>query len=176
MIKTLAVALGLWASFLAPLSAQTLKGLDGRPHSIPELLAQRGTEALVLVVWCSHCGSCRGNERALAEYAAQNGEQVKVYAVDPHPADTADRIRRFLAGQGLQMTVLRDPSQTLISSLKIDRTTTAMVYDREGRLRYLGPFQGDGKGFARDAVEDVLAGRDVSMKSRPLKGCLIPGP
>lgn len=155
---------------VSPAAAQTLRDLDGKARSVPELAAQSGTEALVLVIWCSHCGSCRGNERPLAEYTRSSGPKVKVYAVDPHPADSPERIKKFLTGQGIKLNVLRDPNQLLVNAFKIDRTTTALVYDKKGKLHYIGPFQGDGKGFARDAVDQVLAGADVSVKTRPLKG------
>ena len=168
-------ALLLLGLLTLPASSQTLRDLDGKPRSVPELAAQSGTEAVVLVAWCTRCGSCRGSERALAEYSSSlKGPKVKVYAVNPHPADSPERIKEFLAGQGLKLNILRDVNLTLVKGLKIDRTTTALVYDKTGKLRYIGPFQGDGKGFARDAVEDVLQGREVGMKSRPLKGCLIP--
>lgn len=173
MIRLLASAL-LLGLLALPASAQALRDLDGKARSIPELAAQPGTEAVVLVVWCSQCGSCRGGERALAEYAQHSGNKVRVYAVAPHPADSPERIKTFLTGQGLKLPVLRDVHQSLVKGLKIDRTTTALVYDKAGKLRYMGPFQGDGKGFARDAVDDLLAGREVGMKSRPLKGCPIP--
>ena len=176
MMKRLALVTTMMGVLLCSASAQSLRDLDGQAHSIPELAAQPGTEAVVLVIWCSRCGSCRGAERDLAVYSEQGGEKVRVYAVDPHPSDTPEKIKRFLTGQGIKLNVLRDPSQALISGLKIDKTTTALVYDKTGKLRYLGPFQGDGSGFARDAVTQVLAGHEVSMKTRPLKGCPIPKP
>lgn len=161
---------GLLGTAVSPAAAQTLRDLDGKARSVPELAAQAGNEALVLVVWCSHCGSCRGNERPLAEYTRSSGSKVKVYAVDPHPADNPERIKKFLTGQGIKLDVLRDPNQSLINAYKIDRTTTALVFDKRGKLRYIGPFQGDGKGFAKDAVGELLAGGEVTVKSRPLKG------
>jgi thiol-disulfide isomerase/thioredoxin len=176
MIKRAAILLALLGALSGPTPAQSLRDLDGKARSIPELIAQPGTEAVVLVVWCSQCGSCRGGERDLAEYAKQGGDKIRVYAVDPHPTDTPEKIKRFLTGQGLKLNVLRDPNQSLVSGLKIDRTTTALVYDKAGKLRYIGPFQGDGQGYARDAVTQVLAGQEVSIKTRPLKGCPIPKP
>jgi thiol-disulfide isomerase/thioredoxin len=176
MKKRLAFIACLMGIMVCSASAQSLRDLNGQAHSIPELTAQPGTEAVVLVIWCSQCGSCRGAERDLAEYSKQGADKVRVYAVDPHPSDTPEKIKRFLTGQGIKLNVLRDPGQALISGLKIDKTTTALVYDKTGKLRYLGPFQGDGSGFARDAVTQVLAGQEVSMKTRPLKGCPIPKP
>lgn len=162
--------LGLLTILVGPVTAQPLVDLEGKPHTVEQLASQPGLEALVLVVWCSRCASCRGVEHDLAEYTAKSGPQVKVYALSPHPTDSPERIKQFLVGQGIRLDVMRDVNQAMITPLKITRTTTALVYDKTGKLRYIGPFQGDGSGYARDAVKEILAGRDVSMKSRPLKG------
>ena len=156
--------------------AQTLRDLNGQAHSVPELVAQPGTEAVVLVTWCSTCGSCRDTERDLAAFAKAQAPKVRLYCLAPHPGDSPERIRKFLLGQGLELEVLRDPNQAMVKGLKIDRTTTALVYDKSGKLRYFGPFKGDGKGYAADAVSEVLAGQEVTTKTRALKGCPIPTP
>lgn len=167
----------LLLALLSPGLAQTnLRDSSGQAHSVAEMAARPGTEAVVLVVWCTQCGSCRGSEREVANYAAQDPKRVRVVAVAPHPADTPDRIKKFLKGQGIELEVMRDTNQALVRSMHIDRTTTTLVYDKKGKLRYMGPFTGSGEGFAKDAVSDILAGREVSMKSRPLKGCPIPKP
>lgn len=167
----------LLLTLVSPGVAQTnLRDFNGQAHSVAEMAARAGTEAVVLVVWCTQCGSCRGSERELARYAAEDPTRVRVVAVAPHPADTPDRIKKFLKGQGIKLEVMRDTNQALVRSMHIDRTTTALVYDKKGKLRYMGPFTGSGEGFAKDAVRDVLAGREVSMKTRPLKGCPIPKP
>ena len=164
-------------SLLAPSLAQTnLRDLNGQAHSVAEMVAKPGTEAVVLVVWCTQCGSCRGAEREVAKFAAEDPQKVRVVAVTPHPGDSPERIKKFLKGQGVKLEVMRDANQAMVSALHIDRTTTTLVYDNKGKLRYMGPFTGSGDGFAQDAVRQVLAGQEVSMKSRPLKGCPIPKP
>ena len=175
MIKLLTLALLL--GFVLPGAAQTnLRDLSGQAHSVAEMAAKPGTEAVVLVVWCSQCGSCRGVEREIASFAAADPDKVRVVAVAPHPGDSPDRIKTFLKGQGIKLEVMRDANQAMVRALHIDRTTTTLVYDKKGKLRYMGPFTGSGEGFAKDAVAQVLAGEEVSMKTRPLKGCPIPLP
>ena len=170
-MKSWLALLGLLLILIGPATSQSLTDLEGKPHTLAELASKPDQDAMVLVVWCSRCGSCRSGERDLAAYTANCGPRVKVYALSCHPTDSPERIKTFLSGQGIKLNVMRDPTQALVvTAMKIDRTTTALVYDKTARLRYIGPFQGDGKGFARDAVADILAGREVGMKSRPLKG------
>lgn len=169
-MKVWLALVGLMMVLAGPIAAQSLVDLEGKPHTVAELAGDPEIEALVLVVWCSRCASCRGVEHDLAEYTASCGPHVKVYALSPHPTDSPDRIKKFLIGQGIHLNVVRDINQALIRALKVDRTTTALVYDHSGKLRYVGPFQGDGSGFAKDAVREIQAGQEVSMKARPLKG------
>ena len=161
----------LWLCCSIAGSAQTLRDLEDKPHSVSELLTPAETEALVLVVWCSQCGSCRKIEKDLEKYSREVGPRVQVFAVTPHPADSPRRVSAFLQGNGSVLRVLRDPTQSLVNGLKIDRTTTALVYDKAARLRYLGPFQED---QVREVVAAVSSGREVEVVSRPLKGCPIP--
>ncbi len=164
-------------TLIAPAFGQTnLRDLKGQAHSVAEMVAKPGTEAVVLVVWCTQCGSCRGSERAVAKLAAEDPKRVRVVAVTPHPGDSPERIKKFLKGQGINLEVMRDANQAMVRAMHIDRTTTTLVYDSKGALRYMGPFTGSGDGFAQDALREVLAGREVSMKTRPLKGCPIPKP
>ncbi len=156
----------LMLALAAPGWAQ-LRDLEGNSHSVAQLAA--GQKALVLVVWCSRCHSCRNVERELATFSR---EGVRLCAVDPHPADSAERLRSFLSDQELALEVLLDPDQSFLDVFRIGRTTTALVFDQTGRLRYLGPF----KEFAGPAVEDVLAGREVKVSTRPQQGCPIPRP
>ena len=130
----------------------------------------------MLVVWCSRCGSCRGAESEIVHLSKLWGEQVKVLAVDPHPADDPQSVNSYLQNKSLPLAVILDPSQTLLKAFAIDRTTTALVFDRHGKMRYFGPLQGEGPGFAADALKAVVAHRPVNSKTRPLRGCPIPGP
>lgn len=157
------------------LGQTNLRDLSGQAHSVREMTSSPGTEALVLVVWCSQCGSCRGIEREIADFAKQDSKKVRVIVVAPHPGDSPEKVKSFLKGQGLELEVMIDSNQAMVKALRIDRTTTTLVYDKDGKMRYMGPFTGAGEGFAKDAVEQILAGQEVGMKSRPLQGCPIPG-
>ena len=157
---------------LIPAGAQSLRDLDDNPLSVTTLLAPEETETLVLVVWCTQCGSCRGVEDQLEAYAEEAGPEVQVFAVTPHPVDSPERVRAFLKQRKSGLRVLRDPTQALVSALKIDRTTTTLVYDKTGKLRYLGPFQKD---QIAEAVEAISSNRAVEPVGRPLRGCPIPG-
>jgi hypothetical protein len=49
-------------------------------------------------------------------------------------------------------------------------TTTTVVIDSDGKLRYCGRFSDQEHNFARDALEAVLAGEEVPLKKTRQKG------
>lgn len=163
--------LSLWLACSLSAGAQTLWDLQGQRQELKDLLTPAQTKAAVLVIWCSQCGSCRQAEGEIETYAREYGPQVRVVAVTPHPADTPERVLTFLKEKSSELEVMRDPSQTLLQGYKIDRTTTALVYDKEAKLRYVGPFQDE---ETKLAVKDVLDGRRPEVSRRPLRGCPIP--
>lgn len=174
-MKNLLVGLALLFLASSTCSAQVgLRDLQGHSVTFEQLFSHPETQAVVFVVWCSHCGSCRSLEKELTEYSKAGSPEVKVYALDPHPSDSAERVRAFLAEQKLELPVLLDPSQAFTLSLRIDRTTTTLVYDRERQLRYFGPFRSNEEGYAKAAVQQVISGGRVETTHRPLRGCPIP--
>ncbi len=159
----------------SPCLAQvSLQELDGKTANLETLFARAQTKAVVLVVWCSHCGSCRSLEEELDSYRETVSPEVRVFAVAPHPADSPQRIRSFLKEKELGLPVLVDSTQAFLRLYRIDRTTTALVFDRDKKLRYFGPFKSEDQDFAKEAVKRVVRGAQVETPNRALKGCPIP--
>jgi len=101
--------------------------------------------------------------------------------VDEH--EDAAAIRRALDGYGLGGRALRDADATLARTLGARSTTEAFVLDRARTLRYRGAVDDQhGIGFSRpeptraylaDALDAVLARRDVPVKATTAPGCLL---
>lgn len=155
---------------LALLAGPTFTDLDGRP--VTELTSPTGV--VVMVVWCSTCGSCRANQAALDQLHRDYRDQVAVVALDAHPADTPERVRARLTEARSQLPVLFDPPGGMVDRLGIEFTTTTLVFDQAGTLRYFGPMVTEEGPLARRAVEELLAGRDVTVPARPQAGCPLP--
>jgi peroxiredoxin len=113
-------------------------------------------------------------------YEARN---VNIFAVNSNhsdtPADVADHARR----SEVSFPVLKDVDNRVADQLLVERTCESLLIDRRGRLRYRGAIDDQyGLGTRRDnpahhylddAIEAVLAGRDVSPQMTPVVGCPI---
>lgn len=155
----------LWFLLMVSASAETFWFWEGSRRVELAELSRRSPSGLVsCTFWCSQCHSCRVLEPELVKLYEELGQQVAVVAVDASFFDDEQAIARY----GLPVPVLRDPRGGLSDCLRIDLTTTTVIFDGRQRLRYFGGF-----GSARAALLELLAGKPVSQPTTPLQGCPI---
>ena len=65
------------------------------------------------------------------------------------------------------MPIALNASGSAADILGVESTTTTAVIDGTGTLRYLGQFSDREHTFAEDALEAVLAGKEIAIKSTP---------
>lgn len=176
MRKTLLILLSLAALAVAssPVGQAvpnfTLYSMDGQGRTLRQIAPGK---PLVLVVWCSSCASCRGTEGEIDKLSRDLAGKAVVVAVNANRPDTRDRIQAALDRKSLKFPVYRDREGKLIDHYGIKSTTSTLVVDAQGRLRYLGRFGDEDGWLGRKAIEQLLAGREVSPTSSEFLGCPI---
>jgi thiol-disulfide isomerase/thioredoxin len=152
----------------------SLQDLDGKALKFGDLQkdAQRtGKGALVLTIWCSTCASCRRIEHALDKLARDYHDKALVVALDVNAGETPGHVKAFAKDMGLTLPILLNPDGRAADIFGTEVTTTTVVIDRDGVLRYCGRFSaGDQRVFAEDALKAVLAGKEVAIKETPHDG------
>jgi thiol-disulfide isomerase/thioredoxin len=129
---------------------------------------------VVLTFWCSFCGSCRWTEDRVAKLARAYQDQVAVIALDASAGETADKVRAYTKKKGLNLSILLDPTGKTADLFGTEVTTTTMVIDAEGVLRYCGRFDNGGdRAYTEEALKAVLAGKEVKVKTTRHDGCRI---
>lgn len=151
----------------------TVTDLDGKSWKFSELHGKAGMKKrgpVVLTFWCSFCHSCRHVEQHLDELAKKYKGRAAVIALDASANDTAEAAAEVAEEKGLTLPVVLEPKGNTADLFDTKVTTTTVVIDRDGVLRYCGRF-GDGKqAFAEDALKAVLDGKDVRVASTPHRG------
>ena len=147
--------------------------IDGKTFKLSELqkntaLTENGT--LVLTFWCSFCHSCRHVEQRLDKLAKQYHGRVGVIALDASAGETAEVVAEFARENGLTVPIALNSSGTAADIFGARVTTTTIVIDSHGILRYCGQFGDRRHAFAADALEAVLAGEEVRVKKTRQKG------
>jgi peroxiredoxin len=94
-----------------------------------------------------------------------------------HPEDSVDGLRARVEAGELAGPFLRDADQAVVRAYGATATPEVFVIDRDGVVRYHGAPDADYDDPAQDAVwvrealDDVLAGREVARPTTPAAGC-----
>ncbi len=147
--------------------------IAGKKWKLSELRQNKEITAdgtLVLTFWCSFCHSCRHVEQSLDALAKEYRGKVGVIALDASAGETTDGVTEFAKKRELSLPIALDASGASASIFGTRVTTTTVVIDKDGLLRYRGQF-GDGQhSFALEALRAVLAGKEVSVQETLQKG------
>jgi thiol-disulfide isomerase/thioredoxin len=138
--------------------------IDGRKWKLSELRKNTETTTdgtFVLTFWCSFCHSCRHVEHQLDGLAKKYKGQVAVIALDASAGETTENVAEFAQQHGLSLPIALDANGIAADIFGVRVTTTTVVIDRRGVLRYRGQFRDGKHTFAEDALQAVLAGNDV---------------
>src|SRR5262249_60791742 len=109
-------------------------------------------------------------EHLLAELAKDYEGQAAVFALGANADETAQGVAAFLEKKGLALPTVLDPGGGTADLFGVKRTTTTVVIDGHGVLRYCGQFRQQDGGSAEAALKAVLAGQEVAVKTTPHNG------
>ncbi len=169
-----------------------LPGIDEKTHTLKDYA---GARLLMVAFISNHCPSSQAIEARLKKFtAAYEGKGVQVVAINPNdPAalrpdelgyskynDSFPEMKRHAAEQGFNFPYLYDgETQKTALAYGCLATPHVFLFDQERKLRYKGRF--DDSRFAdeasvtshdaRNAVDDLLAGRPVALAETRPHGC-----
>jgi len=151
----------------------SVRTLDGKSAKLSELQKDEKRTmkgVIVLSFWCTTCHSCRDVEHLLAKLHKDYEGQAAVIALDANADETAEGVAAFVKKNGLEMPIVLDASGSTADLFGVKRTTTTVVIDGNGVLRYCGQFRQKDGGSAEEALKTVLAGKEVTIRTTPHKG------
>ena len=180
-----------------PLDSQApdfkLKGIDGKIYSLASF---KSAKILVFVFTCNHCPTAQAYEERLInftkEYKARGVTVVAIMPNDPKSvqlnelgyADVGDsyaEMKLHAKRKGFNFPYLFDGENENVSKAYGPVATPHIfIFDKNRKLKYQGRFDdvekptGTPKNLdTKNAVEDLLAGREVAVKTTKVFGCSI---
>ncbi|MHC4984606.1 MAG: thioredoxin family protein [Planctomycetota bacterium] len=161
----------------------SLPGVDGKDHALADFA---DAKLLVVGFTCNHCPFVVGSEdrmnALLADYAPQGVAMVCINSneTDGHPTDSFYHMVERAKEKGFAFPYLRDESQDVALAYGALRTPHFYVFDAERLLRYTGRMDDNpmtpGEETTRelrDALDDLLAGREVAVPLTNPVGCNV---
>ena len=160
-----------------------LPGVDGKTHSLADFA---DSKLLVVAFTCNHCPYVIGSEDRLnalrADYALKGVALVCINSneTENHPTDSFDEMVVRAKEKGFAFPYLRDESQDVALAYGALRTPHFYLFDAERKLRYTGRMDDNPMTAGeetthelRDALDDLLAGRDVALPLTNPIGCNV---
>lgn len=135
----------------------------GKDLKLSEFLNSGAKGPAVLFFYCTTCGPCRLEEVEMEKFYRAFKSKAQIRAVVGSKGETAQKGTEFNLKKGLTFPCIYDKTGKAASSFSA-RTTLTLVIDTNRVLRYMGPLAQDGKAYAREALEAVLAGKEVAEK------------
>lgn len=100
-------------------------------------------------------------------------ESAAVFAIDANAGgETPVQVAAFLKQKGLSFPVVMDGAGQVANLFGVGATTTTLVIDKDGTLRYRGKFDElkARAAYTEDALKAIVAGKPVPIKQTPPVG------
>ena len=163
----------------------TARDFLGTERSLADI---KQSKLVVVAFLGTECPLAKLYAPRLQAMSEQYGKQgVKFLCVNANRQDSITEIASYARRHELKIPVLKDVSHTVADLFGATRTPEVFVLDKERKVRYHGRIDaqygfGYGVGYAKPkldrrdlgvAVEELLAGKPVSVASTEVRGCLI---
>jgi hypothetical protein len=160
----------------------TIRGLDGNPIA---LTAPAGG-ATALIFYSTECPISNSYSPTYAELVNQfRGRPVNWVGICMDPDLSDAEVRTHARDFKLTFRIARDRRGALARRMGATMTPEAFLFDSEGKLRYYGRIDDQfaarrvrnatpGGSELKDAMEAVLAGKELAVRHAEAVGCPIP--
>lgn len=191
-LATLVTALGIPPSAQAAEATRlgrqiddfTLKSHFGKEYALHDF-ADR--DVVVVAFLGAECPLAKLYAPRLAQIAGKFGDKVGFVGIDSNQQDSIQEIASFAQRHKIEFPILKDPGNKVADAFAAVRTPEVFVLDKDRNVRYWGRIDdqygfADGLGYQRpapsrhdltEAIEELLAGKPVSVAETNALGCLI---
>ncbi len=160
-----------------------LPGTDGKTYRVTDFA---GSQILVISFTCNHCPYVIGNEtreKAFVEKYRNRGVAyvaINSNETENHPTDDFAHMQERARELKFTWPYLRDDAQAAAKAYGAIKTPHFFVFDQDRVLRYVGRMDNSPRDALlakthelADAVDDLLAGRDVRVPVTDAIGCTV---
>jgi len=159
---------------LAPFSLKDYQGKD------VDLKSYQGSKALVLMFIATQCPVSNAyNERMAALAKDYQPKGVAIVGINSNRQESTAEIATHASQHGLTFPILKDVDNVKADQFGAQVTPEIYVYDAGWKLRYHGRIDDNQRGDniqsqdLRNALDAVLAGKEVPVKETKAFGCTI---
>ena len=154
-----------------------LPDADGAEHSLKSLACKNGAVVIFIATRCPVSNAYNERMQKLADDYKAKG--INVIGINSNNIEPASEVKSHAAEKHLTFTILKDDGNKIADRLGATRTPEAYVIDRSGKLVYHGRIDNSQNtanitaNDLRDALDEMLAGKQVTKTGGAAFGCTI---
>lgn len=166
-----------------PNATKKMKDVSGKEYSFSDVKKKNG---LLVVFSCNTCPWVVKNQQVAAEgYGYALGKEVGVIILNSNETsrggdDSQERMKEYAKAQGYKYPYVIDESSAMANAFGARVTPECYLFDKDMKLVYHGAITDNPKTpseSTRDhlkvAIDEMVGGKDVSMKTSKAMGCGI---
>ena len=169
-------------SFDLPVANPEADDLSGETRSLEDYA---DADALVVVFTCNHCPYAKAVEDRLIDLAEEYQQKGAAFVAicsndaEQYPDDSFEAMAERAREKGFPFPYLRDETQEVAKAYQAECTPDFYLFDGDHELVYRGrmddgrPEQEPTTHELQDALDQVLAGEEVTIEQIPSMGCNI---
>lgn len=160
-----------------------LIGVDGKQYSLDSF---RDKKILIIIFSCNHCPYVQAyEERIISIQKDFLNKGVQIVAINSnedvnYPEDSYEEMIKRSNERKFNFPYLRDETQDIAKAYGATHTPEIFLFDEQRKLRYHGKIDDNWKEpdkvkftYLRDAIKEVLEGKEVSIPETFSIGCTI---
>jgi Redoxin len=180
-LKPLADPLPIGASI--PNAQLKMKDISGTEISFKEAQRKNG---LLVMFSCNTCPVVKKYQSRTLEVATHaTGNEIGVILLNSNEAtrdegDSYNDMKDYAKRQGYKFNYVLDNNSIMADAFGANRTPEVFLFNKEGKLVYHGAIDDNANGpdqvtrkHAMIAIDELVAGKDITMKTTRSVGCSI---
>jgi peroxiredoxin len=154
-----------------------LPDANGKEHSLNSLKGKNGTVFIFVATRCPVSNAYNERMEALAQDYKAKG--INVVGINSNVTEPASEVKTHAADKHLTFTILKDEGNKIADRFGAVKTPEAYVLDANNKLVYHGRIDNAQNpanitaNDLRDALDEVVAGKQVSKTGGVAFGCSI---
>ncbi|MCF8259223.1 MAG: thioredoxin family protein [Melioribacteraceae bacterium] len=140
---------------------------------------------LLVIFGCNHCPYVQAYEERIKTIQNDYSADLQVLVINSndevnYPDDSFEKMKERALERGFNFPYLRDDDQSIAQKFDATHTPEIFLFDENRELKFHGKIDDNWKdenavqtGYLRDAIDELLAGKEVSVPETFTIGCTI---
>jgi peroxiredoxin len=160
-----------------------LIGIDEKKYSLESF---KDKKALIIIFSCNHCPYVQAYEDRVIQIQKDYADKgIAVAAINSnedinYPDDSFENMKKRAAEKNFNFPYLRDEDQSIARTYDATHTPEIFLFDENRKLAFHGKIDDNWQEpdkvqnhYLRDALDELLAGKEISVPETFTIGCTI---